>query len=132
MMWVTISIGVGVPLVGLVFNTLITNKINDCKQETADLKKEVDALKDGITGKAREGFQTVFKRLDEVKEMAEKTFVRQDNYNISREYQEKATDEKFKSLLNVMNAQFENVEDKIDAIKALIVDKLMDKDRRGA
>lgn len=129
-MWIAIA-AVVLPMilgfVGWIFNSLITNKIHDLKEENRVIKKEIEALHSGITDKAKEGFQTVFRRIDQFKESADNTFVRMDNYNIAREYQDKASDEKFKSLLSIMNTQFQSVEDKIDALRALVESTLTKK-----
>lgn len=94
-----------------------------------DHDKQLQELKEGMTTKAKDGFQTVFKRMDDIKEIADKTFVRMDNYNIAKEYQEKDIDSKFKSMITVMNGQFENVESKIDSLKELINNKFKEKQK---
>lgn len=117
MLWVTIFGMIIIPIIGWIFNTLITRKIDDLREENKILRNELDNLKVGMSDKAKEGFQTVFKRLDDVKDVADKTFVRIDNYNLHKEYQEKDMDSKFKSLMATMTSQFQNVEDKIDELK---------------
>lgn len=137
MLWVTVGIGVVVPLIGFVFNSLITNKINDQRDEIHELKKDLETLKDGMTTRAKEGFSTVFKRFDEYKEYIEKTFVRSREYDLSREYQEKQTDQKIVSMFSTLNTQIQgidnrienlnrNTNEKIDDIKAMIKELKVD------
>lgn len=86
-------------------------------------QRELDELKEGMTNKAKESFQTVFKRIDEIKDYSERTYVREAEYKIHREYQEKDVDQKFKSLMTTMTTQFQNVEDKIDELKDALKEK---------
>lgn len=75
--------------------------------------KQLDELKEGMTNRAKEGFQTVFKRLDDVKDYSEKHFVPIGEYNIAREYQEKQTEQKIASLFVTLNTQIQGLENKI-------------------
>lgn len=113
MLWVTIVGIIVIPLVGWIFNTLITRKI--------------DALEAG----RKEDRELFFRRLDdEKKENAEelKEYVRLDLYKQAREFQERDFDAKFKSLLNTMTTQFENVEDKIEDLKTMFKEKFNNKE----
>lgn len=141
MLWVAI-IGILLPIIlgfiGWIFNALITRKIDDLQKENDNRRKEIDDLKEGITSKAKEGFTTVFKRIDDLKlvmdtkfkeseDHCEKTYVRDSEYKIHREYQEKDVDQKFKSMIGIINTQFENVETKTDSLKDLINNKVVNK-----
>lgn len=114
MLWVTVAIGIIVPFVVWLFNSLITAKIDKLDKEHDETKKETEILKNGITERTKEGFQTVFNRFDDHKDYVEKTFVRQKEYEIAREYQEKQTDLKIVSLLTTINTQIQGVENKIE------------------
>lgn len=105
-LWVTIFIGIIIPFVGWIFNSLITNKIND------------------VVSKQKEDKELFFKRLDSVKDEVENNYVRKDLYDQATKFNTEHTDEKFKSLLTIMTTQFSNVEDKIEELKKILNDKL--------
>lgn len=107
--WISILGVIVIPFVGWIFNTLITNKINDVNKKIEDVET------------ARKSDREVFfKRLDAVKESTEKDYVRKDLYEQAMKFYNEHNDEKFKSLLTVVNTRFENVEEKIEELKDLI------------
>lgn len=129
MAWIAIAaiiIPIIMGFIGWVFNTIITKKIDSLESDHNDTKKEMEVLKEGMTNRAKEGFTTVFKRLDEVKEYGDKNFVRIGEYNIAREYQEKQTEQKIASMFITLNAQIQGLENKIDNAVKVNSDKIED------
>lgn len=113
-MWVAIIGTIGFPVIGLIFNTLITNKIND-------IKKQQDEDKN-----------LFFKRLDEEKLVVEHQYVRRDLYELTMKFHLESGDEKFKSLLSIVNTQFQNMETKLNVIHEKMQEKSKDiKDLEG-
>lgn len=94
MLWVTIFGVIIIPLVGWIFNSLITRKI--------------DGLEEQLNGQ-RKAF--------------EENYVRKDIYDQAITFHQKETDNKFHNLVETMNKQFENMEGKIDDVKDLINEK---------
>lgn len=130
-LWIAIAIGVIIPFVVWVFNSLITKKIDDLNTEHDETKKAIYKLKDGMTDSAKEMFATIFKRFDIYKDYAEKNFVSQKLYDLAREYQEKQTDQKILSYFSTLTTQInalegklensiKNMTDKMDDVKAMI------------
>lgn len=129
MAWIAIAaiiVPIIIGFVGWVFNTIITKKIDNLESDHNTTKKEMEVLKDGMSARAKEGFTTVFKRLDEVKEYGDKNFVRIGEYNIAREYQEKQTEQKIASMFITLNAQIQGLENKIDNAVKVNSDKIED------
>lgn len=107
--WITICLGVVFPFVGWIFNSLITNKINEVNKrvDEAELQRKSDR-------------ELYLRRLDDVKKDMEDHYVRKDLYEQAMKFYNEHNDEKFKSLLAIMNTQFENVEKSIEEVKKLI------------
>lgn len=134
MLWVTIVGIIVIPLMGWLFNTLITRKIDaqDARNDEQDEKNDKNF---------KELQNLFFKRLDEdraqneanLKELikdVKDNYVQSNIYKQAMDFYHQNTDEKFKSLLSVMNTQFDNVESKIDGtnqqigeLKKIINDK---------
>lgn len=106
MIWVTVFGIIVIPLLGWIFNTLITKKI-DKLEDSRDNDKKL-----------------FFQRLDEDRKNVEDHYVRRDLYEQAIVFYNEKNDEKFKSLLTVMTTQFNNVEEKIDDLKK-VLDKLV-------
>lgn len=109
--WLAIASVIIFPFIGWVFNTLITNKINELKSTQ------------------EENRNTLFKRIDEEREFSKNNYVNQKLYDQAKQFHEKETDAKFNNLVESMNKQFENVEGKIDDIKDLINEKFNGKNK---
>lgn len=107
--WMTIVIGVVIPFVGWIFNTLITKKIDDLYGKITEIEQS-----------RKESRELFFKRLDDIR--AE--YVRKDLYDQAMQFHQKETDSKFNNLVESMNKQFENVEKNIQEVKQLINEKL--------
>lgn len=103
--WLTVAIGIIIPFIGWIFNTLITRKIDDIIQQQKENK------------------ELFFKRLDEEKDNLMNNYVRKDIYDQAMKFYNEHNDEKFKSLLGTMTTQFNNVEDKIEELKKIMNDK---------
>lgn len=112
MLWVTIIGMIVLPILGLVFNVLITNKFNDDRKRLDEL--ESMRLLD------RKEF---YEQLNGFRKSVEENYVLQKIYDQAMDFKDKNNDEKFKSILSIMNTQFQNMEDKIGEIKILIKDK---------
>lgn len=125
-LWVTIGIGVFIPLLGFIFNSLITKKIDRLEEDHEETKKQIDILKEGITDQAKEGFKTVFKRFDDYKDFADNMFVRQKEYNLAREYQEKQTDQKISSSVLTLTTQIQALENRVENTTNNISEKIED------
>ncbi len=111
--WLAVISVIIFPFIGWVFNTLITNKINELKTAQEEDRK------------------LFFKRLDEEQAFCENNYVNQKLYDQAKQFHEKETDAKFNNLVESMNKQFENVEGKIDDIKDLINEKFNGKNKQG-
>jgi ABC-type multidrug transport system fused ATPase/permease subunit len=96
--WIAIVMGVVVPVGGFIFNSLITKRNDELKE-------------------------LFFKRLDEEKMNLSNNYVRKDLYEQAMKFHVEHSDEKFKSMMQLMTNQYENVEDKIEELKKLINDK---------
>lgn len=112
--WVGILITPVLAFIGWIFRNLIARDIDILKADHGDTKKQLDELSKGMSDKAKEGFETVFKRLDANKEYVEKTFLREKEYKIALEYQEKQTDQKIVSSFTTLNTLIQGLEDKIE------------------
>lgn len=105
MLWITVFGIIVIPLVGWIFNTLITRKIDNLEAGAdADKKLFFEQLN---------GLRASFK--EELK-----VYVNKELYDQYKEYQEKDIDSKFKSMIQNMTIQFQNVENKIDELKEAI------------
>lgn len=104
--WISISVGIIIPFIGWIFRNLISRDIEDLRT------------------KQKEDHDLYFKRLDAIKLELERDYVRKDIYDQAMKFYNEHNDEKFKSLLTIMNTQFENMESRIEEIKKLITDKL--------
>lgn len=114
--WAAIFVPIVFTFLGWIFNTVITNKIND------------------IIAQQKDDRELFFKRLDEDRLHVESECVRKDMYEQSMRHHKENEDAVFKSLLSIMNTQFQNMETnmqgygkdikdlegKIDGIKDLI------------
>ena len=87
--WIAIVMGVVVPVGGFIFNSLITKRNDELKE-------------------------LFFKRLDEEKMNLSNNYVRKDLYEQAMKFHVEHSDEKFKSMMQLMTNQYENVEDKIE------------------
>lgn len=96
--WIAIVMGVVVPVGGFIFNSLITKRNDELKE-------------------------LFFKRLDEENMNLSNNYVRKDLYEQAMKFHVENSDEKFKSMMQLMTNQYENVEDKIEELKKLINDK---------
>ncbi len=96
--WIAIVMGVVVPVGGFIFNSLITKRNDELKE-------------------------LFFKRLDEENMNLSNNYVRKDLYEQAMKFHVEHSDEKFKSMMQLMTNQYENVEDKIEELKKLINDK---------
>lgn len=105
---ISLTVGIVCPVLGWLFNTIITKKIDAGNIKDQDIEK-----------KQKEDFDLLFKRLDEVKQSC----VRKDMYDQAMQFHQKETDNKFNNLIESMNKQFDNVEKNIDDVKDLINEK---------
>lgn len=100
--WISIVISIIIPFVGWIFRNLISRDIEDIRE------------------KQKEDHDLFFKRLDAVKE----EYVRKELYDQAVTFRSEAIDEKFKSMLAIMNTQFANIEGKMDELKDLVIDRI--------
>lgn len=105
MLWVTVFGVIIIPLIGWVFNTLITKKI------------------DALEQKQKEDKELFFRKYDALVESLEKYYVLKAIYEQAMQFLTEKNDEKFKSMLSIVTTQFENVEEKIEGLKTLINEK---------
>lgn len=113
MLWVTIVGMIVLPILGLIFNALITNKFNDDRKRLDEL--EAMRLLD------RKEF---YEQLNGFRKSVEEHYVLQKIYDQAMDFKDKNNDEKFKSMLSIMTTQFENMEEKIGEVKSLLKDKI--------
>lgn len=97
--WVSLFVGVGFPLIGWVFNTVITKKIDDIQEQQEKDRK------------------LFFSRLDADREHAEASYVNQKLYDQAIAFYQKETDSKFNNLVERMDKQFQAIEKKLDDIE---------------
>lgn len=102
--WIAVFVSVVVPLGGFVLNSLITKRNDEIKE-------------------------LFFKRLDEDRTNASTNYVRKDIYEQAMKFHVEHSDERFKSMLQIMTNQFENVEDKIEELKKIINEKFNNHDK---
>ena len=118
-MLIVTAIGVIViPFVGWIFNSLITKKIDDQYENIKNLKNELEMEKENSSSKNKQLSETIFNRLDDLKKMANETYVRQDLYKQNLEFQTREVDQKFSNILAITSANFKSIEDKLDSIKS--------------
>ncbi len=91
-----------IPFTGWLYN--IQKEHN---KQLQDLKEEV-------------GKRVTYARFDEFKDYGEKNMVRKSDYDTANFYKDKAIDEKFTSMLHLINTQFQNLEDKIDDLQTAL------------
>ena len=101
-LWLTVIIGIILPFIGWAFNSIITKKIDD-----------LDATQ-------KERTAIFFKKLDENRKLVEDNYVRKDMYEQAHNFLQQASDEKFKSMLSIINTRFESIEDKIEEVRKLL------------
>lgn len=131
-LWLTACTVLVFPFVGWIFNTLITNKINEQAKliEASETARQADK-------------ETFFKRLDDIKkehnEAKEKLetsikeeYVQKALYEQAMKFYNEHNDEKFKSLMATMMTQFNNVEEKIAEVKKIIDDKFNNHKQGGS
>lgn len=106
--WVAI-VGIIIMLAGAWMRQLVLKKLDD------------------ITTQQISDRELFFKKYDEMKEI----FVRKDIYEQAHDFIQEKNDEKFTSLLAVVNTRFENVEEKIDGIKDFINERLNGTKKNG-
>lgn len=119
--WMLIVTAIGViviPFVGWIFNSLITKKIDDQYENIKNLKNELEMEKENSSSKNKQLSETIFNRLDDLKKMANETYVRQDLYKQNLEFQTREVDQKFSNILAITSANFKSIEDKLDSIKS--------------
>lgn len=115
--WAAILIPLGLGFIGWLVNNLITKKIDDLQRKQEESEKDREDIRALIDNKERSTYTNIFKRVDEIKAATDVNFVRKDIYQQSQDFQDKQTDDKFKSFLFTMTSQFQNLEDKIDDLK---------------
>ncbi len=118
MLWVTIFGIIIIPLIGWVFNTLITRKIDECNTHLENTDKRIEAYKESF-----------FNRLDAVKSFGNETYVKKEMYEQAMEYHQKEVDGKFNSLVESINKMDKDVKEKFDEVKDLINEKFNGKNK---
>lgn len=116
MFWVAviaIILPLGVSLVGWIINKIVTARIDALEKDREDDRKEFYVQLNGLRGSI------------------EKDYVLQKLYDQKMQSLQETNDERFKSMIKVMETQFQNVEDKIDGIKELINDKFNNHNKGG-
>lgn len=113
MLWVTIFGIIIIPLIGWIFNTLITKKIDDLTyQQDKDRElffKKYDILKEHLENS-----------LSKMAKDIETEYVLQKLYDQAMQFHQKETDTKFNNLIETMNGSFKRVEGDIKEVKDLI------------
>lgn len=106
--WLSVLVPVVFTFVGWIFNTLITRRI------------------DSIEAKQKEDKELFFKQINGLRESIENDYVLQKLYDQAQILNERNNDDKWKSMLAIINTQFQNVENKIEGIKDFINNKFND------
>lgn len=137
MLWITFIGMIVLPIAGAVFNGLITKKIDDMNNTTEKINNRIDVLEVQKEKNKEEIYNTINGQRNSFENKL-KEYVPDNMYKQALEFQSKNSDEKFKSLLSIVNTQFENVssqfrntEEKIDDLKDLINEKFNGK-KQGA
>lgn len=103
MLWVTVFGIIVIPCIGGIFNTLITNKINEIKNRIERLENQNESDK-----------QSFYLQLNGLRSSIDMSYVRKDIYEQATDLNRINNDEKFRSLLSVLTAQYTNLELKIN------------------
>lgn len=104
--WITISVGVVITVVGGILNVLITNKINEGNKRDDELEQ-----------KQKEDHDLIFKRIDDFKD----NYVRRDIYDQSVLFNKERSDTKYATITVMMAEQFKVVDGKLEDLKELIL-----------
>lgn len=118
MLWVTVVGIIILPIVGTVFNALITKKIDAQDERIKDLE---DARK--------EDKKEFYNQLNGLRQSIAQEYVRRDLYDQAMQFHQKETDTKFLNLIDTMNKNFQNVEADIKEVKNLINSKFNGKNQ---
>jgi hypothetical protein len=93
--WIAIFAPLLVGFMGYILNALITNRIDSLEKARIEDKK------------------LFFEQLNGLRASIEKDYVLQKMYDQATAFRNDKNDEKFKSILAMMNTQFDNIEEKI-------------------
>lgn len=102
-LWVNIVGVIVIPLLGWVFNSLITNKIDSSNKRIDDLEKY-----------RSEDKKEFYNQLNGLRQSIEKDYVFQKLYDQEISHIKEKSSNEIKGFLAIVNTQFSNVEDKID------------------
>lgn len=112
MLWVTIFGIIVIPLIGWIFNTLITNKSNaqDKRIDYLETARDVDK-------------KEFYLQLNGLRASIEKDYVLQKLYDQTIKSHTENNDQRHASLLKMVEDQFKHFGEKIDELKQAIKDK---------
>lgn len=108
-------------VVGFIFNQIYVKKIDDINNATQAVNQRIDKLEIDREKDQKEYFE----QLNGLRKSLESTYVRDDIYRQMIQFQTEKNDDKFKSLLTVVNTRFESLESQTAEIKKLLTDKLI-------
>lgn len=111
--WTAILLPVGISFFVWLFNSIVTNKINDLNKRHDESEEARKTERD-----------LFFKRLDDVKEEMSKNYVRLDMYKLAMDYHSEKSEAKIRGLGENITIQFKNLEAKIEDFKKSIDERL--------
>ncbi len=94
--WLTAIAAVAYPIIGMIFNTLITNKFNDQKEENSKLRKDIDQNR-----------ELLFKRMDEKSKLFFEEFVKREIYENDQKHLKERTDDRINTIMEFVKSQVE-------------------------
>ena len=106
--WITFIGVIVIPIVGAIFNALITKKIDEINTHLENIDRLREAYKKEFADK-------LFKIQTDEPDILEKYMLCK-MCDQRHELESRNNDEKFKSILSIMSTQFANLEKKVDSI----------------
>lgn len=112
MEWMLVIVPVVFVFIGWLFNTLITNKINDSNSRIKELEEAREKDK-----------KEFYEQLNGLRKSIEDIYVRKDLYMQTIQSLAENSDQKHASLLKMVEDQFKHFGEKMDELKIAIKDK---------
>lgn len=114
--WLTAIAVIAYPIIGMIFNTLITNKFNEQKEENRKLRIDIDANRD-----------LLFKRMDDKTKLFFEEFVKKEIYDNDQKHMRERNDDRFDTIMEFVRSQIEGIKKDI----AYITETLKENNHKG-
>ncbi len=125
MLWATVVGMIIIPLVGAWFNSMITSKIDESNTAIGKCNSRIDVVEVHAEKKEDEIFAALNGQRDSFENLLEK-YVPTNLYQQGMEFHRINSEEKFKSLLLTLTAQYTNLEGRITASDKNTNEKITD------